>query len=88
MAGRVEPSRIYRLRHMQATAAPGWVQVAVCLCGRTAPIPVDRLIKRYGELMPVEQAMTRLRCAKCGEIGTAEHKAMRLCEPGYPRQRG
>jgi hypothetical protein len=73
---------------MQATAARGWIQIAACPCGHMAPIPVDRLIKRYGELLPVDQAMMRLRCAKCGEVGTAKAKNMRLCEPGCPKQRG
>ena len=88
MGGRVEPSRVYRLRNMRDLAAPGWIQVGFCPCGHMAPIPIDRLIRRYGELMPVEQAMMRLRCAKCGEIGTVRPRTMRLCEPGCPRQRG
>jgi hypothetical protein len=40
--------------------------MAVCLnCQHTAPLPVRDLVRHYGELLPAEMALLRLRCEEC-----------------------
>jgi hypothetical protein len=46
-------------------------------------MPIDRLIRKYGELAIVEVV---LKCTECGGYG-ASALMMKLCEPGCPRQR-
>ena len=48
---------------------------------------MDRLLRKYGELTPVEMALLRLKCTQCGHIG-ASTLMLHLCEPGCPKQRG
>lgn len=69
---------------------PGYIAMAVCSkCGRMAPLPIDELIRRYGELYPVEMALVKVRCTGCQNWGrNIEPKWLRLCDPGCPRQRG
>jgi len=52
-----------------------------------AGLPVRQLIRRYGDLYPVEDALISLRCDDCGSRGVTARLA-RLCDPGCPRQRG
>ncbi len=60
-----------RLRNLQDIPR-GNVWMAKCRCGHLAPLPVASLIKRYGELFPIEQAMFHVKCSACGKSGTAE----------------
>ena len=76
-----------RLRNLRE-APRGNVWMAQCRCGHLAPLPVASLIKRYGELFPIDQAMFHVKCSACGKSGTAERKLLRLCEPGCGRHRG
>ena len=76
-----------RLRNLQ-DAPRGNVWMAKCRCGHLAPLPVAALIKRYGELLPIEQAMFHAKCSACGKSGTAEAKLLLLCELGCGRHRG
>jgi ribosomal protein S26 len=87
MASPRDPNRIRRVRHLRCDA-PGWVSVVICRkCGHMAALPYDRILKRFGELFPAEQAMLWVRCTACG-AQCPEDRQMRLCEPGCPRQRG
>lgn len=89
MGGPVDPRRIFRLRHLSSKPVNGWIRLAVCgSCGHQAPVPVDRLVRRYGDLLPVDEALMRLRCARCGKLGEVTLRHVRLCEPGCPKQRG
>ena len=41
--------------------------MAICRgCGRMSPLPIDRLVQRFGDLFPVEIALTFVMCAGCG----------------------
>ena len=91
MGGPVEQSRIFRLRHLAAAVRvqDGSIQLARCSkCGHQGPIPIDRLLARCGELMPVEAALSRLKCLGCGERGQVQLRFVRICAPGCPRNRG
>ena len=79
--------RLRRLRNL-TSVPPGNVWMAKCRCGHLAPLPVASLIKKHGELFPLDRALSRVRCTLCGHIGTAEAKLLRLCEPGCGRHRG
>ena len=79
--------RYSRLRNLQ-DAPRGNVWMAKCRCGHLAPLPVAVLIKRFGELFPIEQAMFHVKCSSCSKSGMAEAKLLRLCEPGCGRHRG
>ncbi len=76
-----------RLRSLKETPR-GNVWMALCKCGHLAPLPVASLIKRFGELLPIETALSCLTCSACGKLGTVEAKLLRLCEPGCGRHRG
>ena len=79
--------RIPRLGSLTRTG-PGWLWLAVCReCGHRGALPVAQLIRRWGELLPIESAMQHLKCSECGR-GSVEARNVRLCEPGCPRQRG
>jgi hypothetical protein len=52
-----------------------------------AGLPVRQLLKRFGELFPVEHAMFKLKCDECGSTKVAPRLA-RLCDPGCQRRRG
>jgi hypothetical protein len=56
-------------------------------CRRKAPLPIDALIRRFGDLALVEFSLVGLKCSECGHLG-ASALMLRLCEPGCPRQRG
>ena len=61
---------------------------AICRgCGYMGALSYDRILARFGELYPAEQAMIWVRCVECGAVNP-EARHMRLCEPGCPRQRG
>lgn len=76
-----------RLRSLRQPG-PGFLWLAVCEeCSHAGGLPVRQLIKRFGELFPVEQAMFKLRCDECGSSKVA-HRLARLCDRGCPRQRG
>ena len=49
-------------------------------------MPVDALIRKFGDLELVEFALVGLKCIACGHIG-ASALMLRLCDPGCPRQR-
>jgi hypothetical protein len=55
-------------------------------CRHKGPLPVDALIRKFGDLALVEFALVGLKCTACGHIG-ASALMLRLCEPGCPRQR-
>ena len=61
--------------------------MTACKWGHLAPLPVLSLIKRYGELLPIETAMLHVKCSACGKTGTAEAKLLRLYDPGSGRHR-
>ncbi len=79
--------RIMRLRTLRQPG-PGHVWLAECRgCGHIAGLPVRQLVRRFGDLHPVEAAMAVLRCDECGGQVIAARLA-RLCDPGCARQRG
>jgi hypothetical protein len=51
-----------------------------------APLPVDALIRKFGDLALIEFAMVGLTCRACGHRG-AQALMLRLCDPGCPKQR-
>jgi hypothetical protein len=84
--GGKDPNRQPRLRSLR-TAPAGWIRVAYCnSCRRKAPLPIDALITKYGDLAMVEFALVGLKCTACGHRG-ASNLMLRLCKPGCPRQR-
>lgn len=85
--GGKDPNREPRLRSLRHTPL-GWIRLATCTrCLHKGPLPVDRLVARYGELAMVEFVLFRLKCTACGNLG-ASATMMKLCEPGCHRQRG
>jgi ribosomal protein S26 len=87
MASPRDPNRIRRVRHLKSTA-PGWISVVICRkCSHMAALPYDRLLKRFGELFPADDALIWVRCSECG-AQSPEARQMKLCEPGCSRQRG
>jgi len=75
--------RLFGLRQ----TPPGFVRMAVCLnCRHMAPLPVRDLVRRFGELCPVEMALLHLRCEEC-EQSKVEARLIPLCEPGCRRWR-
>jgi hypothetical protein len=84
--GAKDPNRQPRLRGLRNTP-DGWIRVASCnKCRHKGPLPVDALIRKFGDLALVEFALVGLKCTACGHIG-ASALMLRLCEPGCPRQR-
>ena len=78
--------RIPRLSSLRRTPA-GHVRMAACLgCGHMAPLPVRELIRRYGELVPLEMALLHLRCEEC-QGSKVEARLVPLCESGCRRWR-
>jgi hypothetical protein len=72
---------------MISPAHAGWIRVASCNnCSHRGPFPVDRLIRKHGELAIVEVVLVRLKCSDCGGCG-AGALMLKLCEPGCPKQR-
>ena len=79
--------RVLRLRSLREPGR-GYVWLAVCdKCGHASGLPVRLLLRRFGELYPVEHAMFPMRCAECGGQRVSARLA-RLCDPGCGRQRG
>jgi len=75
-----------RLRSWRQTPQ-GFVRMAVCLnCRHMAPLPVCDLVRRYGELCPIEMAVLHLRCEECRQT-KVEARLMPLCEPGCRKWR-
>lgn len=86
--GSRNPDRIPRLRSLNQRV-PGFIQVGICGgCGYMAALPLAALLRRYGELYPVESAMMNVRCTDCGEAGKTQPRIVRLCDRGCPKQRG
>ncbi len=80
-------NRQLRLGSLKQTA-PGWIRLAKCQgCGHQSALPLDALLRRWGELHLIEFAMDSLRCTKCGKQDV-QHTMVRLCDPGCARQRG
>lgn len=50
-------------------------------CGHAVPLALRELIRWFGELYPIEEALTRLRCDECQATKVKMNMA-RLCEPG------
>lgn len=50
-------------------------------------LPVAALLKRFGELLLIEEALSDIKCAECGK-SDAEAKTMQLCDPGCPEAQG
>ena len=85
--GGKDPNRQPRLRSLRNTA-PGWIRLARCqTCGHQGLLPVEALIRKWGDLHLVEFALLSLRCTECG-ARDVRHTMIRLCELGCPRQRG
>jgi len=62
-------------------------QMAVCLnCRRMAPLPVRDLVRRFGELCPVDMALLHLRCEEGGQ-SKVEARLIPLCEPSCRKWR-
>lgn len=77
-----------RLRSLR-NAAPGWLWIACCgACGHMAGLPVRQLLDRFGELYPVDAALTKLRCTACDQGGQVTTRLARLCDPGCRHWRG
>jgi hypothetical protein len=54
--------------------------MAVCLnCQHVAPLPVRDLVRRCGELCPVEMALIHLRCEEC-QGSKVETRLVPFCE--------
>jgi hypothetical protein len=69
-----------RLRAWRETM-PGHVRLVVCAaCGHTAPLPIHELIRRFGELYPIDSALPHLCCSKC-QAAKIRIKLARLCDP-------
>lgn len=86
MAAR-NPHRIPRLYSLRTTP-PGFVRLAVCRnCGHMAPLPLRDMIRRYGELFPIDEVLWRLRCEDC-RAREVEMRLARLCDPGCRNWRG
>lgn len=79
--------RVQRLSHLR-TPVLGFFWMARCeVCRHLGALPVEQLIRAYGESAPTEGALLRLKCAACGERKVSA-ALMRLCDPGCSRQRG
>jgi hypothetical protein len=50
-------------------------------------LPLRALIRRYGELLEVEMALSHLRCEHC-QAAEPDLLLCRLCEPGCHNWRG
>ena len=75
------PDRIPSLRFLCRTAH-GFVRTAICLnCRHMAPLPIRNLVRRFGELYPIDEALMTLRCEECGQ-SKVEARLIPLCEPG------
>lgn len=76
-----------RLRSLREVA-PGRLWVALCRgCGHRGALPVAQLLARWGDLLPVDAALARMRCSAYGRY-EVKARLLRLCDPGCPRQRG
>ncbi len=62
------------------------VEVQVQIASGLPTLPLALLIEKFGGDHPADLAMMRLRCVGCGDVGRVEHKLMRLCDPGCPKQ--
>jgi hypothetical protein len=79
--GRRASDRLPRLAGWRQTPQ-GFVRMAVCLnCRHMAPLPMRELLRRFGELCPVEMALLHLRCEECQQ-SKVEARLIPLCEPG------
>lgn len=79
--------RIPRLRDWTRMPS-GYVQTARCRgCGHLAALPVALLLRRFGELTPIERISHRITCSAC-QGRAIDIKMMRLCDPNCSRQRG
>jgi hypothetical protein len=84
--GGKDANRQPRLSIMRNTPH-GWIRVAACnSCSHKGPMPVDRLIRKHGELAIVDVVLVGLKCSNCGGYG-ASALMLKLCEPGCPKQR-
>lgn len=82
--GRKSGERVPRLSSLRSTP-PHHIRMAVCnSCKHEAPLPVEALIKRYGENLPVEWAFFHVRCTACRRTGISSRFA-RLCAYPCPR---
>ena len=80
-------ARLRRLRSLREVA-PGWLWVAPRHgCGHRGALPAAQLVARWGDLPPVEAALARMHCGTCKRC-EVEARLLRLCDPGFPRQRG
>jgi hypothetical protein len=85
--GARNPDRTPRL-HTLRSVPPGFVRMVRCQhCGHMAPLPLRELIRRHGELIAVEAALSSLRCEHCQTFGAVLMLA-RLCDPGCRAWRG
>jgi ribosomal protein L40E len=74
-----DPSRIRRVRSLRNTS-PGWLMVAVCRkCGHAGALPYDRILRRFGELFPAEDALCWLKCAECGAKNPEARSMVGIC---------
>ena len=85
--GGKDPNRQPRLSTLRYTP-PGWIRLAACdNCERKAPIPIEALVRKHGELAMVEKALVGMRFSGCRRSG-ASALMVRLCDPGCHRWRG
>ena len=85
--GGKDPNRRPKLQSLTQTP-PGWIRLAACTsCEHRGPMPVQQLIRKFGELHLMEFALISLKCTACGGRG-ASALMLKLCEPGCLRQRG
>lgn len=79
---RAGSDRVQRLRTLRHKVA-GHVWLAACgACGHLGALPTALLIRRFGELEPVESAMLGLRCDECGATGRVTPSLTRFCHQG------
>lgn len=65
---------------------PGYIWLAFCrACRRSTSLPVGALVRRYGELWAIDDALSVLRCVGCDKRDVEAH-LVRLCDPGCPRR--
>ncbi len=84
--GGKDPNRQPPLTSLRGTL-PGWIRLATCnACGHRGPLPVERMIRKHGELALMEFVMAGLRCLECDQY-RATSTMLQLCDPGCGRQR-
>ena len=85
--GGKDPNRQPRLGSVRETP-PGWIRLVTCnTCAHRGVLPVERLLRKHGDLALLEFALVGIQCTACAGHG-ATMTMVRLCNPGCRYQRG